>query len=51
MIVFSLLALFVTMTVFLGRLCFGWFRGLSPIKYSVGDVTVVVITPGEVLQY
>jgi len=31
--VFSLVALFLTLIVFFGRMCFGWFRGISPIRY------------------
>ena len=34
--VFSVLALFVTLIIFFGRMCFGWFKGLSPIHYKVG---------------
>ncbi|XP_064621129.1 calcium permeable stress-gated cation channel 1-like [Lineus longissimus] len=32
--VFSMIALFITLIIFLGRVCFGWFKGLSPISYK-----------------
>ncbi len=33
--IFSIIALFLTLMVFFGRLCFGWFKGFSPITYKV----------------
>ena len=33
--IFATVALFLTLLIFFGRLCFGWFKGLSPIKYKV----------------
>ncbi|XP_074652654.1 mechanosensitive cation channel TMEM63B-like isoform X2 [Tubulanus polymorphus] len=32
--VFSMIALFVTLIIFFGRVFFGWFKGLSPITYK-----------------
>lgn len=32
--IFSVVALFVTIMIFFGRICFGWFKGLSPITYK-----------------
>ena len=33
--IFSIIVLFITLVFFFGRLCFGWFKGLSPIRYQV----------------
>ena len=33
--IFSVVALFLTLLIFMGRICFGWFRGFSPITYKV----------------
>lgn len=34
-LIFAMVALFLTLTIFFGRICFGWFKGLSPITYKV----------------
>ena len=37
--IFSAVALFITLLVFIGRMCFGWFRGISPIRYKVSETS------------
>ena len=37
MVMFLLISFFLTLFGLFGRVCFGWFGGLSPIKYKVSD--------------
>jgi hypothetical protein len=41
----SLVMLFITLMIFFGRLCFGWFKGLSPITYKQFDEDQDEIVP------
>ncbi|KAJ8308093.1 hypothetical protein KUTeg_012967 [Tegillarca granosa] len=46
--VFSAVALFITLVIFVGRGFFGWFKNLSPLKYrQFGERDGFVSPPGE----
>ncbi|CAH1793257.1 unnamed protein product [Owenia fusiformis] len=45
--VFSLVALFLTLIIFVGRLCFGWFKGFGPLSYSFQNGVESPMTPPE----
>ncbi|ELT96718.1 hypothetical protein CAPTEDRAFT_185845, partial [Capitella teleta] len=32
--IFAMVALFLTLFIFFGRICFGWFKSFSPISYK-----------------